>query len=506
MAEDVVAIVEVVLVGMSRPVRRVLSVPYGLTLSRFHSVLQVAMGWRQPEPHVFVGADLVAGNLDEITSLETQDEARVTVGQLLPFIDAEGIYLYDFKKEQRHRLRLINLETGTGEITVLQGDGPYPLEESESQVQIGNRKRPIGPSKNRSKTEAATLDLAAINLELSRLGKLWKRRRQLVTKPAGREIVLGDTQAIRAGYLRDLQDMRNSILVVEDELARHETQDLPEFRRCVNLEFGARFSVLRELHQQIDWLSARLALVQKLMQHGVRPVHKAYLQAVRIESGEEPYPEFVPEGDEFPPESPQPDARSDHQKIKDFISANSNEFLTDEEVESLAHEVAKEADARDLVAECKTLYRKIVTLLHPDRAGEMTPERKDLWLRAQDAYGDDDLLSLRSILDRCGAGMRDQYLTCSEIIEAIADAAMQFQAVQMSRERTAKEPSWNFSRLSEKRRNRRLHRVTNELDQEENSLRTQLAELQRECSRLEEEAESWESKGLTEAEQMDLFR
>jgi hypothetical protein len=505
-SDDVVAIVEVTLGGMRTPVRRVLSIPYCLLLSRFHPILQVAMGWRQKEPHAFVGADLVAGNLDEITSLETQDESRVTLDELLPFIGAEAIYLYDFKRERRHRLRLLDLETGTGEITLLQGVGPNPLEDAERQGEMGNRKKSAGGVKDKSEADLGSLDLPAINQELSRLSQRWKRKRDAAAKSSGREIVLGDTKAIRAGYLRDLQSVRDSILGIEDELARHEAQDLPEFRRYVNLEFGSHFSILRELHQEIDWLSARLALVQRLMQHGVRPVEKAYLQALRIESGQEAYPEFLKQRDDIPPDVPQPDTRFDHQKIKDFISATGNEFLTEEEVESLAQDVLEAAGTRDLVAECKTLYRKIVNLLHPDRAGEMTVDRKDLWLRAQAAHADSDLLSLRSILDRCGAGTPDQYLTCSEILEAIADAAMQLEAVHMSRERVAKEPSWNFCRLSERRKKGRRRRVTNELDQEENSLRNQLAELQRECSMLEEQADRWESRGLTGAEQLDLFR
>jgi hypothetical protein len=102
--------------------------------------------------------------------------------------------------------------------------------------------------------------------------------------------------------------------------------------------------------------------------------------------------------------------------------------------------------------------------------------------------------------------MRDQYFTCSEIIDAIAQAAMQLQAIEMHRERVAKEPSWNFCRLSEKRKKGRLRRVTKDLAEEENSLRIQLLELQRECERLEEQAKDWESQQSHETVQFDLFR
>lgn len=505
MIDDVAAIVEVTLVGTRPVVRRLISIPYSLPLNRFHSILQLVMGWEEREAHVFMGGDLMAGDPDEINFADAEDESQVTLDELIPFVGAEAFYFYDFEKEWRHRLRLLDLESTTDEITLLKGTGRSPEEGARLGGYIEKKRTSSAAGRNKAKSESGSVDVAAINQELGRLSARWKRKRRPAGKKPGRELVLLDTGSIRAGYLRDLDSVRNSILVVEDGLARHESQDLPEFRRFVNVEFGAHFSILRELHQEIDWLSARLALVQKLMQHGVRPVGRAYLQTLRIETGEVPYPDFLTESEEIPSEPPQSTARFDRDAIKDFISA-SGEFLTEEEVESLTDGVLEEVGARDLLAECKKLYRKIVSLLHPDRAGEMTPERKDLWLRAQAANADGDVLSLRSILDRCGAGTRDQYLTCSEIIDAIAQAAMQLQAIEMFRERVAKEPSWDFCRLSERRKKGRLRRVTRDLDKEESGLRTQLLELQRECRRLEEQAKAWENRQTSGTVQMDLFR
>jgi hypothetical protein len=515
-SDDVAAIVEVALVGTRPAVRRFILIPYSLPLSRLHSVLQVVMGWGDREPHIFASEDLLAANIKEVTDPDAEDESRVTVGELLPFIGAEALYLYDFATEWRHRLRLLDLESGTDEIALLKGSGRCPIEGTALRPLAGKCKKLPDTGKSKPRTQAGSVDAATINQELGRLSNRWRRRRRLSTKGSGRaaaakavanrELILVDTAKIRAGYLKDLQSVRDRVLAIEDELARHESHDVPEFRRCLNLEFGARFSVIRELQQEIDWLTARLALVQKLMQHGIRPVGRAYLQALRIEAGESPYPDFPPERDEIPPQAAEPENKLDRETIRNFISETGDEFLTEEEVESLTEDVLEAAGKRDLVSECKTLYRKIVTLLHPDRAGEMTAQRKDLWLRAQDAYADGDVLSLRSILDRCGANTRDQYLTCSEIIDAIAEATIQLQAIEMFREREANEPSWNFYKLHEKKRKSRLRRVTKDLDEEENNLGIQLAELQRECKSLEEEARDWESERGGGSVQLDLFR
>jgi Plasmid pRiA4b ORF-3-like protein len=515
-SDDVAAIVEVALVGAKPAVRRIISVPYSLALSRFHSVLQLVMGWGAQEPHVFASEDLVAADLDEVTDPDAKDESRVTIGELLPFIGAEALYLYDFAMEWRHRLRLLDFEQGDDQIALLKGTGRCPVEGKTPQPVGGKGKKSPAPAKNQPRTQAGSVDIATINQDLGHLSKRWRRKRRLPGKSSGRvsgakamenrELISLDTAKIRAGYLKDLQSVRNRILAIEDDLAHHESQDVPEFRRSLNLEFGARFSVMRELQQEIDWLSARLALVQKLMQHGIRPVGRAYIQALRIEAGEAPYPDFPPEREEIPPEAAEPDNLFDRETIRDFISETADESLTEEEMESLTEDVMQAAGKRDLVSECKTLYRKIVSTLHPDRAGEMTAERKDLWLRAQDAYADGDVLSLRSILDRCGAGRRDQYLTCSEIIDAIVQATMQLQAIEMFREREADEASWNFHRLTEKKKKARLRRVIKDLDEEENNLGIQLAELQRACQSLEDEAKEWESEQGNGSLQLDLFR
>jgi hypothetical protein len=522
--DDVAVIVEVTLVGARPAVHRLISIPYALPLNRFHSVLQLVMGWNGQAAHLFTSTDLMAADPDKISTpdADLEDEFQLMVNHLLPFVTAEAFYHYDLTKQWRHRLRFLGFDhqPRTNKITLLKARGRCPVEEVSPPALAGVAKRHDGARsekagkskqsararKDQSKTENGSVDVASINEELAGLSHRWRRGRGRPAKNGSRQMILMDSAKIRAGYLSDLQSVRNRVLAIEDDLARHESQDAPEFRRYVTIEFGARFSIMREVQQEIDWLTARLALVQKLMQHGIRPVGRAYFQAIQIETGETAYPDFPPQRDETQSDASEPENRFDRETIRNFISETGDEFMTDEEVEALTENVLEAAGTRDVVAECKSLYRKIVSLLHPDRAGEMTAERKDLWLRAQDAYGDGDVLSLRSILDRCGAGARDQYLSCSEIIGAIAEATVQLQAIEMFREREAKEPSWDFCRLNEKKRKSRLRRVMKDLDEEENNLRTQLAELQRECESLELQAKAWENRERGGTEQMDLFR
>ena len=499
------AIVEITLLETKPPIRRRVSVPYSIALSRFHLVLQVAMGWEQREAHAFVCDEFTAGNPKEIDDWDIENESRVRLDELLPWIGAKAIYLYDFRDEWQHSVRLVELEPGTGAITLVSGNGACPPEGSGGPKKFQRKRNAAGAKRGRVSGGSGRLNTTAINEELVRLSNRWRRRR--IVPNSSRELVLSDGKAIRAGYLEGLKSLRQRLLAIEDELARHESQDLPEFRRFISAAFGVHFSSLRELQQQIDWLSARLALVQKLMQHGVRPVGRAYLRALRIEAGDEPYPEFPPERVEPQPSKEERAGMFDRDTVRDFISAMGDQLLTDEEMETLTQDVldAKDTSYRNAVAECKTLYRKIVTLLHPDRAGEMTEETKELWLRTQSAYADSDVLTLKSILDRCDTGGVERYLTCSEIIEATVESALQLEAIQMLRVRVAKEPSWNFCRLSEKQRKARLRRVTADLEEERNELGNQLRELQRECAHLDQLARRWELKRVDDVYQPDLF-
>jgi hypothetical protein len=511
------AIVEISLLDTKPAIRRRVAVPYSLLLSRFHLVLQITMGWPEHDAHLFLADDLVAGNPREIDHWNLEDESRLTLGELLPWIGAEAAYIHVVDQEWRHQLRLIDLKVGTGALTVLSGKGIWPPEttgrvrrirrEKASKVTSPRARKTGEPKRRRVPETSETVDVEMINRELVRLAKRWRSERRPPRANACRELLPVNGAAIRDGYLRDLREIRHRVRGIEDELARHETEDLPEFRRYVSAAFAAQFSLLRELHQELDWLSARLTLVQKLMQHGVRPVGRAYLRALRIEAGEEPYPDFRPEAETEAEPEKLLQAEFNEDVVRDFIASAGNEFLSDEEKESLAQDllVGKTGAFEKAKAECKNLYRKIVQLLHPDRAGEMTKETKELWLRAQAAYADADLLSLKSILDRCDAGKENQYLSCSEIIEATAEAAMQLQAMELLRERVAKEPSWNFCRLSEKKRKSRVRYVSDELDSGKADLETQLDELRRECARLDQQAKRWATQQAAGGCQPDLF-
>jgi hypothetical protein len=511
------AIVEIILLDTKPAIRRRVSVPYSLLLSRFHLVLQITMGWPEHYAHFFLADDLIVGNPREIDHWNLEDESRLTLGELLPWIGAEAAYIHVIDQEWRHQLRLIDLEAGTGAPTVLSGKGVWPPEKTEPISRIRREKSSQATSLRGKKTgvpkrkkipeRTDTVDVGMINQELTRLTNRWKKKRRASRVNTSRELLPVDSAAIRDGYLRGLREIRQRVRGIEDELARHEAEDLPEFRRYVSAAFAARFTLLRELHQEVDWLSARLTLVQKLMQYGVRPVGRAYLRALRIEAGEEPYPDFRP--------APEPEAELEEllqaelteDAVRDFISSTSDEFLNAEEKESLAQDLlgAKTGAFERAKTECKNLYRKIVQLLHPDRAGEMTKETKELWLRAQAAYADADLLSLRSILDRCHTGKENQYLSCSEVIEATAEAAIQLQAMELLRERVAKEPSWHFCRLTEKKRKSRVRHVADELDSEKADLQSQLDELRRECAHLDQQAKRWATKQAAAGYQPDLF-
>jgi hypothetical protein len=95
----------------------------------------------------------------------------------------------------------------------------------------------------------------------------------------------------------------------------------------------------------------------------------------------------------------------------------------------------------------KTLYRKIVRALHPDRGQEMTPGERDLWGQTQTAYQAQDKDALKLILMRIegSGGLRVQELSSiSEIMELTKALQNEWEEINLHRSRVKKDPVYRF--------------------------------------------------------------
>ena len=162
-------------------------------------------------------------------------------------------------------------------------------------------------------------------------------------------------------------------------------------------------------------------------------------------------------------------------KLKDMIRATyerlldqrdedlQDEFrrLSEEEAPPSSEEMDEELaeEERQIPDDLKTLYRKIVKVLHPDRGSEMNEEEKELWTQAQRAYRSHDTGTLRVILLRLeGGGLIDihQVESVGEIMKLTQALHFEFQEINDYKNRVKKDPVYRFWASRSKPKNREI--------------------------------------------------
>lgn len=113
---------KVVLKGVKPPVWRRLLVPGDTRLSRFHRILQTAMGWQDSHLHAYSVRQ----------SNHIPNEARVTLAQLLLFEKSRLRYEYDFGDSWEHDVvveKFLEPEKGVRYPRCTAGKGACPPED-----------------------------------------------------------------------------------------------------------------------------------------------------------------------------------------------------------------------------------------------------------------------------------------------------------------------------------------------------------------------------------------
>lgn len=130
----------------------------------------------------------------------------------------------------------------------------------------------------------------------------------------------------------------------------------------------------------------------------------------------------------------------------------------------------------------KELYRKLVKLLHPDLAeGEVTEERRTLWLRLQAAYNEGNLAKLESIFALLEKQVADEdqiYSSISEILELVEQTWQSIAQLRKRLKNAQRDRAWGFSRPGAKKRKSRVQQlIRRELEREIDRAQAALDEL-----------------------------
>ncbi len=338
--------------------------------------------------------------------------------------------------------------------------------------------------------------------------QLTKVKPRIVRRAQSRSLILVDNRPILEAYRRDLDRARTELSKIEGELERFKGVDSEHFKRWLHAAFPVELSRVRELQEESARLISRLNLMRQFQAHGVKNSGRAYARAVRVETGDDPMPDFPP-----PPVTDRSHLSSESQEFfKEAMRALADDIGLDaasveEELESALNEkFAGDGSSRPTRQEAQSIYRQIALRLHPDRGGTMNESEAQIWYRAQEAYQFDDVLTLRQLwLQITRHDPIAKQLSCAEMIAALFETEAQTAALHLLRNSLKREPAWNFSRLTPKQLRARRAHMEKEIAAQEELAREELEALRAECARLEGIQTRWEAKHKASAGQLDLF-
>ncbi len=269
-----------------------------------------------------------------------------------------------------------------------------------------------------------------------------------------------------------------------------------------------RLSRIRELHEEGARLINRLNLMRLFQEYGVKAPGQAYRRAVRVESGEDPMPDFPP--------SQMPEWTGGRDEEREILRTAMKDLAEDMGIDAdsvddelgavLNEEFGAKQERNPDRRESQSIYRQIALRLHPDRGGAMTEPEAQIWYRAQEAYAAGDVLTLKQLWAHIANPEENVLgLSCGEMISSFIETQAQIEALRMLQNSLKREPAWNFSRLKIKQLRSRHMRVEKDLAAQEESIRQELDDLRAECKRLSALQQRWESKRRGGAEQISLF-
>jgi 5S rRNA maturation endonuclease (ribonuclease M5) len=310
-----------------------------------------------------------------------------------------------------------------------------------------------------------------------------------------RWLLVVDNDAIRGQVERELRAVREAMEGCEEEIARHDTLDLPAFRQWMAVQCSDLLNERRLIEERIWGLRGRLAAIQGLTQYGVQNVAAAFFWFHEIEQNRAAIPPYVWRAWEELTVG-----RPGRQKTQGVEPGRFDEGRDDEDAFSDSREgeggafsygsSESEPSEREDNVRHKSLYRKIALLLHPDLAGVLTKQELELWYQAQRAYAEQDVVALETILARCDR-VGTNSLSLSELRVFVRQANVRLATLRQSIAIMSKSPGWRFLLLSPAEVTVRLRDVRRELEGVIRGLRREATTMENELARIGTLADRW---------------
>lgn len=362
-----------------------------------------------------------------------------------------------------------------------------------------------------------------------------KRKKKKIKRVRCVALVPADTQAIRKRLLKELKSAERRFQKAQTEHERYREVDVPAYQRWHHVTLGPLEQELQMAHQEYGLFSSFLAILsdeQAIQGRSARQLLIVLLNyAQKHHDGRETnrlYDEWSPaflmecayalwQKPREIAQQEQEDAwrrqreaqkqartnkkgrrNSEEECLNALMDDLTDIFLgaTEDEEEDWSWGRPKMAEAphrldKEHDQEFRALYRRLCRALHPDVAGESTPDMLRLWIEVQDAHDACDYERMEALYAAWEMKTNPQAqhgFTCARIIAATRECLAGLRSLRRDLRAAKKHVSWRFSALAKAKREQRAQRLTKELQSNVWVMKGELEWVRREYRHLLERA------------------
>ena len=314
-----------------------------------------------------------------------------------------------------------------------------------------------------------------------------------------RALLLIDQRPLQRAAWAEFHAARKRHEKASRDLQRHEETDTPAFQSWLAQTFPQLVTTLREVHQDLSRVAAAVETVRFQAAMSGRSLKKLWAEYKAYQADPEAYERAARAEEEAEAKAraeaearnPRRSGRHPADEVDDAFDDFFKGFFDEDDSEDSFRNGSRSRDTNSDFhsqrpspkpenADAKEIYRRLVSLLHPDRGGAWTPARERLWHEVQEAWAARDAdwlarleVSWETANDTVGP---DSSLGRLRLAIAELDAARRDTERKLRHYR--KTQPWRFT-LSEKKRPKLRQQVEAELLHDLHSLRRQLDHLNR---------------------------
>ena len=294
-------------------------------------------------------------------------------------------------------------------------------------------------------------------------------------------LVLVDAVPIRAAATTRYRQAKEKFSEAQRLLARFQEKDKPKFERWLQEKFRDLVTDLRSSQGELNRLRELIFEVETRTWFNNQSCAAAYRDVLERKARRRDHPNEPPPADDL------------EEKMRAHLEAEARD--EQEEAEGRSQPAPGGAHRRHLTpdkeARLKAAYRAMARRLHPDRSrdGKITPQMRERWHEAQQAYMAGDVELLESIESLCAdeEGEVSADTPVSLILERTGRLVASLTQLANKMVHHRKEPAWAFSVLKDFSKIERV--MAKSLPGQIKTARAEIAELEEKISQWKADAE-----------------